>query len=93
MTSEQKKTSNMLTADGFHLIEGGVGAVLHMVEGEICAAIDDNGCIDLVRPVGRGMIPIEVDEVPLRFMEVMSRRAEGRRDLRLMLGIRKPTTR
>jgi hypothetical protein len=81
MTSEQKKISDLLAADGFPLIEGGVGAVLHRVEGEICAAIDDGGVIDLVRPTGRGMVPIEADEVPRHFMEVV------------ILGIRKPTAR
>jgi hypothetical protein len=71
MTSEQKRISDRLAADGFPLIEGGVGAVLHKIEGEICAAIDSGGCIDLVRPTGRGMIPIEADEVPRRFMDVV----------------------
>lgn len=79
MTSEQRKVSEALAEDGFPMTEEVAGAVLHRIEGEICAAIDSGGGIDLVRPTGRGMVPIEADEVPHRFME------------RVMLGLRSPS--
>lgn len=70
MTNEQKRISDLLAADGFPLVPGAV-AVLHKIEGEIYAAVGDDGMIDLVRPTGRGMVPIEAHEVPHRFRDVV----------------------
>ncbi len=80
MTPDQRRVSEALEADGFPRDPGVVGAVAHRTENEVLIVLDDSGAISLMRPTGRGFVPIEADEVPRSVMDrIVCPRPELRR--------------
>jgi hypothetical protein len=71
MTPEQRRVSEDLEKLGFPRDPAVVGAVAHRTENEVVIVLDDTGAISLMRPTGRGLVPIEAGEVPRSVMDAI----------------------
>ncbi len=72
MTPEQQRVSEDLEKLGFPRDPEVVGAVAHRTETEVLIVLDDTGAISLMRPTGRGLVPIGDGEmVPRSVMDAI----------------------